>query len=52
MADFQLPHSQSIDGITLNTEEFGIVFQEKIDERKLTRKNDILVPTYPRAGNH
>ena len=52
MADYHIPGAELIDGITLNREEFPIVYKEKIDERPLTRDNDILVATYPRTGEN
>ena len=53
MADktiYEIPHAATVDGMILFTKEFHILFNEKIDERKLTRENDILVATYPRTG--
>ena len=47
---YMLPQTAVVDGINVQRHIFPILFKERIDERKLTRENDVLVATYPRTG--
>ena len=46
---FELPHASTVDGITLQTSLFPVVFQERLDDTRL-RENDVVLATYPRTG--
>ncbi len=47
---FEFPQAGVYDGLNLPKNQFGVVFEQRLDDKRLSKEDNVLVATYPRTG--